>query len=286
MVASIEGYLEKIGNHTIIGWVFDSNAPEKSMRVQARVNGQAIKEVQADIPRDDLRAVRIGTGRHGFRMTVTPELYHSFLMGHAEIWVANPTDEHWNLLPTRQDDQKASGFSSRIMGLMNRLGLNSSESDTLQKISYEGGLAKSAKPDGKGGRSTLCQNPIEAEADLRADTVDVEVEVSSSSFTSFEREGKFFGCIDVQHADEVGGWMLATQSAITPLLMVDDLPATQTKWPLTRADVTAEFGIRTTHWFQFPLWNGAGRQGGINDFRWPQDNARGEYSTSRLRRSS
>ena len=117
----IKGYVEQVKDNTVVGWVCDLNVPEASVRVQARVNGQSVEEVTADIPRDDLLEAGIGTGRYGFRMPIAPELFQRFMQGTAEIWVTDASTDNWQRLRSRHQVGQDTSFASRVLNAAYRI---------------------------------------------------------------------------------------------------------------------------------------------------------------------
>lgn len=56
------------------GWIFDLSQPQRVCTVELRVDGQAVAQVQANLPRPDLRAVRVRP-ESGFRITLPAPVF-------------------------------------------------------------------------------------------------------------------------------------------------------------------------------------------------------------------
>ena len=68
------------------GWAFDVARPARHCRVQLRVDGNPVAEVDANLPRDDLRAFRIRPDS-GFRITIPAAAFDGVIRS-IEIWLA------------------------------------------------------------------------------------------------------------------------------------------------------------------------------------------------------
>jgi glycosyltransferase involved in cell wall biosynthesis len=258
MKDSIRGYVEQIEHNTVIGWACDLSAPEASARVQARVNGLSVEAVVADILRDDLLEAGIGTGRHGFRMSVAPELYQQLVRGTAEIWVASAMAENWQRLRTQHQVEQDASFASRVMNAVQRIRRSASaapppEQNTMSMISAPVELAPLPSTDIENSSQKPTVSPLFEE----------QLNIVR---TPFEVPGKFFGWIDEQESSKLGGWMLATRNATTPILTVDGLPALQNEWPLLRKDVIAEYGVERRTGFQFRFDSAPGAKAELGAF--------------------
>lgn len=252
MVDLIKGYVEQIEDSTVIGWAYNLNKPETSVRVQARIGEQIMEEVKADIPRNDLLAAGIGTGRHGFRMRVTPELFQLFLKGEAEIWVAATATETWNRLQTHRSDKLAASTMSRVSGAISYIKqMLVSQKSTTNPVLHNTFLIKTQVGKGDTGALALGHNSEQDFVSEQGSTSPGNSEEVHTVQTPFEISGKLFGYIDVLEADKLSGWMLATRNATTPILMVDDLPAIHSEWPLKREDVSSTYGVNRNMGFHF-----------------------------------
>ena len=66
----IKGAIDTIGSHTVAGWVFDPNRPDKAVTVELWVDDAFICTVTGDHQRDDLEAVQPKAGRYGFELSL------------------------------------------------------------------------------------------------------------------------------------------------------------------------------------------------------------------------
>lgn len=253
MTDSLQGYLEEVANNTLVGWALDLNVPEACLRVQARVGAKSVLEVTADIIREDLLEAGLGTGRHGFRMVVEPDLFRLFLNGTAELWVADATATRCKQLRKIHELNKPDSFANRIQGAFARI----RKGAPFSKLKPDS-LTRSASDFGQ----RVEAGTVLANADLAVDpnhaslssepSFPEELQHEDRSISSpFEMSGQFFGWIDVQRASRLSGWMLATRNTTTPVLTIDGLPASRTEWPLPRKDVTIEYGVERRTGFQF-----------------------------------
>lgn len=252
MSNTIMGYVEKSEDNAIVGWAYDPNAPESAVRVQARVKTIAMQEVQANIRRDDLLVSGIGTGFHGFRMPVLPELFQLFRSGEAEIWVSSTEIDNWHRLMTNGQRKPEQGTAARVLNVLkrvrNRTIAKKSSASLVSKIALTAGSEKingSPKNLAEGHKSKV-------DFGLSSNSIfDPDNKKTHASRGFFEFPEKLFGCIEVQEADKLSGWMLASRNNTTPILMIDDLPAKESNWPLSRADVTKAYGIERRAGFSF-----------------------------------
>lgn len=60
------------------GWVFDLGRPQRICSVELRIDGQAVAQVQANLPRPDLRAARI-RAESGFRITIPASAFDAVI---------------------------------------------------------------------------------------------------------------------------------------------------------------------------------------------------------------
>lgn len=253
MRESIKGYVEKIEYNTVAGWACDLSAPEASARVQARVNGQSVEEVTANIPRDDLLEAGIGTGCHGFRMPVAPELFQRFMQGTAEIWVAGASTDNWQRLRSRYQVEQDSSFTSRVLNAVHRIRQSTSAADLGAGSVGPVRLKQVVATDGAGSSAAQTVSDLFEEQDCEIRT-------------AFEVSGKLFGWIDQLQSNKLAGWMLATRNATTPILTIDGLPALRNEWPLPRADVVAEYGVERHSGFQFSFDSAPGARAELSAF--------------------
>ena len=78
------GYIDKVSNGVVEGWIWNSARPSERLNVTLYVDGSAAVSGVADMERTDLRAAGIGDGNHGFRLCLPPS--HSVL-GERQGWV-------------------------------------------------------------------------------------------------------------------------------------------------------------------------------------------------------
>ncbi len=71
---NIQGYIDKVQQNCIEGWVLNKNDINKNCIVIAIQNNQIISETDADIFREDLIATGISNGHHGFRLLIPTEI--------------------------------------------------------------------------------------------------------------------------------------------------------------------------------------------------------------------
>lgn len=70
----IEGFFKHIGERSIGGWCWDTARPDETLDVRIQVGDDIIARAKANLLREDLVAVGIGNGNHGFRCDLPVEL--------------------------------------------------------------------------------------------------------------------------------------------------------------------------------------------------------------------
>ena len=88
MSFAVRGYIERIDPKLVVGWAYDFKSPNRPVEVQVRQDNRILADTIADLSRDDLLEQGIGSGRHGFSMTISDDLCNLLHRGEAEIWVA------------------------------------------------------------------------------------------------------------------------------------------------------------------------------------------------------
>jgi autotransporter passenger strand-loop-strand repeat protein len=68
--AGLRGYLDLATHDRIVGWAQNEADPSTPVSLQIIDNGVLLTRVLANLPRDDLAATGIGTGRHGFDLLI------------------------------------------------------------------------------------------------------------------------------------------------------------------------------------------------------------------------
>ena len=86
MSRSLVGSFDAIDHgHEASGWVFDMSQPGRACTVELRVDGQPVAQVEANLPRPDLRAFRIRP-ESGFRISLPAALFTGVIRT-AEVFV-------------------------------------------------------------------------------------------------------------------------------------------------------------------------------------------------------
>jgi glycosyltransferase involved in cell wall biosynthesis len=73
-LGELHGYLDVASPARIAGWAQDAADPERAVGLVIRANGQVIHRVLANRHRADLAAAGIGSGRHGFELSMPDAL--------------------------------------------------------------------------------------------------------------------------------------------------------------------------------------------------------------------
>ncbi|HSK51492.1 MAG TPA: hypothetical protein VLA44_01970, partial [Clostridia bacterium] len=68
--ARIVGAIDLVKGHRVAGWALDRAHPDVPLEVEIRRAGAPIARARADRHRRDLEKAGIGTGRHGFEVTL------------------------------------------------------------------------------------------------------------------------------------------------------------------------------------------------------------------------
>ncbi|MCW2284369.1 glycosyltransferase involved in cell wall biosynthesis [Rhodoblastus acidophilus] len=62
----VKGYFERADRDFVVGWAFDSDAPDKPLRIEIEVDGEVRWQGDANAHRRDLEEAGVGGGAHGF----------------------------------------------------------------------------------------------------------------------------------------------------------------------------------------------------------------------------
>lgn len=68
--ARLEGFVDALDGGRLFGWAWDRLHPQERMRIEVTIDGTAVADANADLPRPDLRANSIGDGQHAFEVAV------------------------------------------------------------------------------------------------------------------------------------------------------------------------------------------------------------------------
>jgi hypothetical protein len=67
--APFEGFLDRVDNEQIAGWVWNNNHPNSPVRVDLYNGNTLLATVPADLFREDLFKAHKGSGAHGFALS-------------------------------------------------------------------------------------------------------------------------------------------------------------------------------------------------------------------------
>lgn len=256
MTFSVKGYVERVEPRLVVGWACDFGAPQEAVKVEARRDDQVLAEATANLSRDDLMEMGIGSGRHGFSMSISEELCEQLRQGLAEIWVSNAHGNSWHRLSGLHKREHKFGLSNRILrALYGRRRHADKTALAPQALSPLPGTGQ--RPDAAGIADTGMtlqsrDDDSAAAAGVVANIVEpAPAPENDPASVGFEVKGKLLGAIDSTGATSFEGWMLATRHTTTPVVLVDGMPAARTEWPLLRRDVIEHYGGQRRAGFRF-----------------------------------
>ena len=121
MSNSAVGFLERIENNTVVGWAYDPNNPDVHMKVQLRINDEIVQETLADIPRGDLVSTGIGTGSHGFSISMSQSVFELSKISDVAIWVSSEGTDVWQRLRSYKQERQEYSEVKKILNGMGRV---------------------------------------------------------------------------------------------------------------------------------------------------------------------
>lgn len=258
MSFGVRGYVERIDPELVVGWAYDFKSPNQPVEVQVRQDNRILADTIADLTRDDLLEQGIGSGRHGFSMTISDDLWNLLHRGEAEIWVSDARSESWYRIAELREQNDKVGLSGRVLRALSgrRRFAQTTQLQAEAHIDRDNSVLSLATHETGNnlGTGLRLQAYGANSAGLLSGVVDNLVKPKtgfSPNSIRFEVKGKLFGTIDRISATSFEGWMLANHPSTTPFLLIDGVPAAQTEWPLIRGDVTDRYGVQRKAGFRF-----------------------------------
>ncbi|KAB1075100.1 glycosyltransferase [Methylobacterium planeticum] len=71
---NLRGSVDAYRGGVLTGWAYDPKNPDAAVPVEARLGGVVVARERADRFREDLKAAKIGSGRHAFAMRLEPDI--------------------------------------------------------------------------------------------------------------------------------------------------------------------------------------------------------------------